>query len=335
MHIGFHLTPLWSPTDRRPTQILDEAIEVVHAASTMGYEWVSIGQHWVSHPTVWPQPFPFLARIAPETGQMRLKTSMLLLPIENPVEVAENVATLDHLCHGRLSVGVAVGYREVELEAVGLTRKDRARKMEESIELMKQLWSGEAVTFAGKYTSVTGARMGFRPFQLPHPPIEMAAQSEPATRRAARIADGVLFGPQDSWAAVAHLAGVYRDERKAQSSDDVGFLGASRSLIVGTSKEDAKARAEAYLERTFAMYKNWAMQESSMVPLQLDSSIPLDDWTVNGSPADCVEILKRAEQEVGLNAVGFTIYSLPRSPQERIEYLQMIAEEIVAKVAEP
>jgi len=333
MHIGFHLTPLWSPTDRSPTQILDEAIQVVHAASSMGYEWVSIGQHWLSHPTVWPQPFPLLARLAPETGQMRLKTSMILLPILNPVEVAENVVTLDHLCHGRLTVGVAVGYREVELVAAGLTRKDRSRKLEESIALMKQLWSGEEVTFQGRYTSVTRGRMGFRPFQLPHPPIEMAAQSEPATRRAARIANGVLFGPQDAWADVARLAGVYRAERQAQGSDDLGFLGASRSLIVGTSKEDAAARAAAYLERTYAMYRTWEMQEPGMVPLQLDSSISLDDWTVHGSPADCVETLLRAQHEIGLNAVGFTIYSLPRSPQERIEYLQMIAEEIVAKVA--
>ena len=68
MQIGFHLTPFWSPTDRNPSQILDEAIEVIHAASTMGFEWVSIGQHWVSHPTVWPQPFPFLARITPPQG---------------------------------------------------------------------------------------------------------------------------------------------------------------------------------------------------------------------------------------------------------------------------
>ena len=71
MQLGFHLTPFWSPTDRSPTQILDEAIEVIAAASGMGFDWVSMGQHWLSHPTVWPAPYPFLARIAPETGSMR------------------------------------------------------------------------------------------------------------------------------------------------------------------------------------------------------------------------------------------------------------------------
>ena len=335
MRIGFHLTPFWSPTDRSPTQILDEAIEVVGAASKMGYGWVSIGHHWLSHPTVWPQPFPMLARLAPETGDMLLKTSVLLAPIMNPVDVAENVATLDHICHGRFVLGMSVGYREKELAAVGLTRKDRGAKLEESIHLLKQLWSGETVTFEGRYTKVMEGRMGFRPYQQPHPPIELGAQSDAATKRAARIADGVFFGPQASWADVKRLAGVYRAEREARWHANLGILGSSRSLLVGKSKEDAAARARAYLDKTFNMYKTWEMQEPGMVGLQLDQSISLDDWTVHGSPADCVETLLRARDEIGLTAVGFTIYSLPPSPQERIEYLQMIAEEIVAKVAEP
>src|SRR6266536_1738958 len=200
MRLGFHLTPFWSPTDRPPHQILDETIEVVAAASKMGFDWVSIGQHWISYPTVWPQPVPFLARIAPETGSMQLKTSVLLVPLLNPVDVAETIATLDHLCHGRLVLGVSVGYREQELD------------------------------------------------------------------------------------------------------------------------------------KTFAMYDTWRMQEAGMVPLQLDSRIGLDDWTIHGSSKDCVETLLHARDEYGLDAIGFTIYSLPRSPHARIEYLQQIAEEIVAPV---
>jgi len=68
----------------------------------MGYAWVSAPHHWLAHPTAWPQPYPLLARLAPESGTMRLKTSVLLLPLLNPVEVAENIATLDHITHGRL-----------------------------------------------------------------------------------------------------------------------------------------------------------------------------------------------------------------------------------------
>ena len=333
MQIGFHLTPFWSPTDRTPTQIIDEAIEVIRAASTMGFAWVSMGHHWLSHPTIWPQPYPLIARLAPETGSMQIKTSVLLLPLLNPLEVAENVATLDHITHGRLLLGVAIGYREQELETIGLTRKDRAPKLEESIGLMKRLWAGEEVTFTGKYTKVTRGRMGFTPYQKPHPPIEMGAQSEGATRRAARITDGVFFGPQVAWTDLKKLADLYRQTRREAGHADMGILGASRSLMVGKSKEDATQTARQYLEKTFHMYRTWEMQESSGVQLQLGFEHGLDNWTVHGSPKDCVETLLRARDEAGLNRVGFTIYSLPRPPQARIEYLQMIAEEIVRKVA--
>lgn len=331
MRIGFHLTPFWSPADRSPTRILDEAIAVVAAASRMGYAWVSIGQHWLSHPTVWPQPLPMLARLAPETGAMRLKTSVLLLPILNPVEVAESVATLDHITHGRLDVGVAIGYREAELVAAGLTRADRVPKLEESLHLMKRLWRGETVTFEGRYTRVEGGRLGFAPCQSPHPPLEMGAQSEGAARRAARLTDGVFFGPQLGWADVGRFAAVFREERAAAGLATPGFVGASRSLIVGASKETAAAAARGYLDRTFTMYRTWRMQEEAMGRLRLGFEGSLDDWTIHGSPADCVETLERA-RALGLERIGFTIYSLPPDVQARIDYLQMIAERIVAPV---
>jgi len=328
MKIGFHLTPFWSPPDRGATRIIDEAIEVVAAASRMGFAWVSVGQHWISYPTVWPQPFPILARLAPETGRMRLKTSVLLLPIVNAVEAAENIATLDHITHGRLDVGVAIGYRERELEAAGLARKDRVPKLEESLTLMKRLWTGEEITFDGTYTRVTQGRLGFTPYQTPHPPLEMGAQSDGATRRAARLTDGVFFGPQVAWRDIGRLSKTFREARSEAAAPSPGSIGASRSLIVAADKAAALAAAREYLEKTFAMYRKWEMQESTMVPLQLSFDTALDDWTVNGAPANCVETLARA-REMGLDKIGFTIYSLPREVRARIDYLQMIAEEVL------
>ena len=330
MKIGFHLTSFWSPTDRAPAAIIDEAVQVVSAAAGMGFAWVSMGHHWISHPTVWPQPMPMLARLAPETGAMRMKTSMLLLPLLNPVDVAENAATLDHITHGRLDLGVAIGYRETELAAAGLTRKDRVPKLEESLALMKQLWRGEAVSFDGVYTKVTGARLGFLPCQRPHPPLEMGAQSVGATRRAARLVDAVFFGPQVAWDDVKRLVSVYREARIPLGTPGVAF--ASRSLIVGADKEAARTAARAYLERTFAMYRGWEMQEPTMVPLQLGFDTSLDDWTINGSPAECLETIERAHA-MGLDGLGLTIYSLPREAAARIDYLRMIADTLVRPAA--
>jgi hypothetical protein len=97
---------------------------------------------------------------------------------------------------------------------------------------------------------------------------------------------------------------------------------------VGSSKEAAAASAREYLERTFGMYRAWDMQEGTMVPLQLNFDAALEDWTVHGSPSDCVEVLIRA-QEMGLDKVGFSIYSLPGPVEARLDYMQMIAEHIL------
>jgi alkanesulfonate monooxygenase SsuD/methylene tetrahydromethanopterin reductase-like flavin-dependent oxidoreductase (luciferase family) len=333
MQLGFHLTPFFSPPERSATQILDEVITVVRAASSMGYAWVSTPHHWLSYPTVWPQPYPLVARLAPEIGAMRIKTSVLLLPLLNAVDVAENIATLDHLTHGRLTLGVAIGYREEELQVLGLTRRDRVPKFEESLQVMKRLWAGEEVTFTGKYVTLHRARLGFGPYQLPHPPIEVGAQSPGAVRRAARLADGIFLGPQVAWRDLRELVDMYTQERQQAGHQTVGIVGASRSLIVGRNKHDAASKAHDYVAKTFANYQRWHMQERTMVPLQLDFASGLDAWTIHGSPQDCVETILQARDEIGLEYIGFTIYSLPVEVQARIDYLQMIAEDIVAQVA--
>ena len=95
MQIGIHLTPFFSPIDRPPTQVIDEVVAITQRVSQLGFAWISAPHHWAAYPTLWPQPFPLLARLAPETGAMRLMTLVVLLPLLNPVAVAEEVATLD------------------------------------------------------------------------------------------------------------------------------------------------------------------------------------------------------------------------------------------------
>jgi alkanesulfonate monooxygenase SsuD/methylene tetrahydromethanopterin reductase-like flavin-dependent oxidoreductase (luciferase family) len=263
---------------------------------------------------------------------MRLMTLVVLLPLVNPVETAETAATVDMISHGRLTLGVAIGYRQAELEAVGLTRKDRVPKLEESLALMKQLWSGEEVHFAGRYCQVNGLRMGLTPVQKPHPPIVMGCQSERATARAARLTDGVFWGPQVGWGDIVTLLAVYRRARQESGNPSPGMLGASRALLLGNSREDAARVGRAYLERTFANYRTWEMQESTMVPLALSFERPLGDWTVHGSSQDCVETLLRARDEIGLTDISLTIYNLPRELNARLDYLDRVAEEICRKV---
>jgi alkanesulfonate monooxygenase SsuD/methylene tetrahydromethanopterin reductase-like flavin-dependent oxidoreductase (luciferase family) len=161
----------------------------------------------------------------------------------------------------------------------------------------------------------------------------MGCQSERATARAARLTDGVFFGPQVNWTDIGNLVATYRQARIDAGLSALGVLGASRALLLGRDQEDAARVGRTYLERTFANYQAWSMQEATMVPLALSFDRPLQDWTVHGSTADCVETLLRAREEMGLTHISLTMYNLPRELPARLDYLQRVAEEILRKVA--
>lgn len=331
MKIGVHLTPFFGPGGRSPAEVIDEALSVGRRVDEIGLDWVSVPHHWAAHPVVWPQPFPLLAGLARETRSARLMSLMVLLPLLNAVDVAENVATIDQMSGGRFTLGAAIGFREVELQATNLTRKDRVPKLEESIEVMKRLWGGEEVSFEGRYGTLTGMRTALVPAQKPHPPIILGAQSEAATRRAARIADGVYLGPQVTWKGLHHLVAVYRAARKEAGHTDMGIIGAGRVVLLGRDKEDAARLTRPKLEALFANYQKWDMKENGMVPIALSFDTPLDDWTVCGSADDCSSRLVWMAQECGITHVGLNIYSLPAGLSGRLEHVERIAGDVVTR----
>ena len=331
MEFGLYLRSFMSDRTRPLYEQIEEVVEVCHVARDAGFAAVSVPQHWVSYPTVWPQPFSTLARLAPETGSMRLMTGIVLLPLHNPVQIAEDAATLDHISRGRFVLGVGLGYREAELEAVGAGRKDRAPRLTESIELMKRLWTGEEVTYEGRYWTVHGARMAFRPVQEPHPPIWMAGQSEGAMRRAARIADSCFLGPQVGFADVGRLVGLYRTERIEQGRGH-GAAAVARAVSLADSRSAAVAEARTAAESSYRMYSEWDMQEDSMVRINISSASEVSDWAVAGTADECLERFAMLRDEVGVDFVVTTLLNLPKELAARKEHVQRFAEAVVQRM---
>src|SRR5258705_11563956 len=99
---------------------------------------------------------------------MDLVTGVLVTPLLNPVQVAEDVATLDHICRGRLIFGIGLGYRREEFEAAGSTMSERVPRVEGGLALMKSLWAGDEGTHHGRFYRITGARATARPDPRPH-----------------------------------------------------------------------------------------------------------------------------------------------------------------------
>jgi alkanesulfonate monooxygenase SsuD/methylene tetrahydromethanopterin reductase-like flavin-dependent oxidoreductase (luciferase family) len=332
MDVALNLRDFLEDPHRPLYEQVDEAVEIARCAFDWGFAAIYLPQHFISHPTVWPQPLPVLARLIPEAPQVKLVTGILLLPFLNPVDVAEQVATMDHLCKGRFVLGVGLGYRQAELEAFGTNRGERLSRFREALHLLKLLWTGQEVTFEGRHWRVHGARMAVLPVQKPHPPIWIASHSVRATRRAAALGDGCLLGPQAGWSDMARLAALYWEALAEVGTGASGRLGAHRCIAVASDWETAIREARAAGERKAAMYGGWSMQEATTVDLGLGRQRALADWAVVGSPTDCCETLSRLPQESGVTYVGLSFLNLPPGHQARLAYLQRVAEEILQRL---
>jgi probable F420-dependent oxidoreductase len=161
------------------------------------FESLDVDSLWVSDRLVSSaltlEPITFLSFIAGRLHNMKLGTSTLVLPTRNPIVLAKELATLDFLSQGRLFPAIGLGGEESkDLQAVGISKKERAGRADEMIILMRRLWTEANVTFAGKYFTVEDATIMPRPWQKKGPPIWIGGRSEAALRRTGRLGDGWL-----------------------------------------------------------------------------------------------------------------------------------------------
>lgn len=277
------------------------------------------------------QPLVTMARLAPAAGTLRMATQVLLLPLLNAADVAYNVVTLDHICEGRLDLGIGIAYHLKELEVGSITRQDRVPKFEESLELMRKLWTGEEVHHQGRYFNMDGIRMGLTPYQEPHPPIWMAAHSHGAAARAGRISDGIVVGPQVDHNDVKALVQTFRREWQAVHTEPPTRMGAWRPILIGADPKDALEQARKSGLLTFRRYHEGAMQERSTVHLRLTLGADAPEWAILGNYRDCREGLTRCRDELGLTHVTCQFHNLPDELSARLEYLQGFGEEVIQK----
>ena len=184
-----------------------EHVEQVRLARAVGFSSVWASQHYLSDPFTYFQPIPTLARLAADARGMILGTGVLLLPLHHPVDVAEQLATLDVITDGRLVFGVGLGYRDVENRAFGHDPKDRVGRFVEGLEVVERLWSGEPISHEGRYFSLRSTRISMRPMQSPRPPVWLAADGDAGVRRAARLGDAWLMNPHAKSSASWRLHG--------------------------------------------------------------------------------------------------------------------------------
>lgn len=167
---------------------------VEHVAVPVGYEsaypYASSGKMPGPENSPIPDPLVWLTYAAAVTKTIRLATGILILPQRHPIYTAKEVATIDVLSGGRVTLGIGIGWLEEEFNALGVSFRDRAALTEESVQALRQLWGADAKPFAGEYFSWNALESNPKPIQPGGVPIVVGGHADGAARRAARVADG-------------------------------------------------------------------------------------------------------------------------------------------------
>lgn len=280
----------------------------------VGFDAVSAGEHVAFHgPT--PSAFINLAYVAGVAPNLRLLSAITLVPLYPVALLAKQAAMLDVVSKGRFDLGVGVGGEyPPEFEAVGVPHSERGARTDEALEILPKLWSGEEVTFEGRFTKLPGIRIDPPPVQRPHPPIWVAGRKQVAMRRAGRFAD--FWNPY-----------MYTPEMLADSIVEV------REAAVEAGREPDAVRAAIncfiHVDRDGAKARRVAAEAVGRVYEQ-DFTGQRSRYLVAGTPADCAEQLA---EHVEAGASG-AVFSLACGPDEATSVIRLTGEEVLPAVRE-
>lgn len=170
-------------------------VETACKAEEQGFDAVLVNDHIImdgsSRSAYWKNcydPLMVLSYLAACTSQIKLATSMLVMPYRNPIATAKMVATLDQMSGGRAIAGVGAGWSQAEYDALGVPYKERGARTNEYLELWKACWAPGETSFSGRYFSFEAMHVNPKPIQHPHPPIWIGGSSVASLHRAAKFA---------------------------------------------------------------------------------------------------------------------------------------------------
>jgi alkanesulfonate monooxygenase SsuD/methylene tetrahydromethanopterin reductase-like flavin-dependent oxidoreductase (luciferase family) len=334
MRFGLILTnqhPPGEPVGERFTDTIGQ----VRLARDLGFDLITFGQHFLLNEFQAMQPAIAAARLAAEAGTMRMGITIYLLPLLNPVAVAEEVASLDIVTGGRFIFGIGLGYREEEDNAFGLNPGERVRKLRAHLDAIEKLWAGEPVDFESPYCRLRGATMALRPLQQPRPPIWVAANNDKAVERAAEIGDTWIINPHATLATISRQMGLYRAALDRLGKPFPAELPMMREICVAENRDAAMRLARPSLEQKYRAYVAWGQQRA--LPSDDDMTQAFDellrDRFIMGSSEECADEVQRCISETGADTMIFRV-TWPGMPQEGIlQSLRLLGEQVRPRVS--
>jgi alkanesulfonate monooxygenase SsuD/methylene tetrahydromethanopterin reductase-like flavin-dependent oxidoreductase (luciferase family) len=303
MRFGIQLTSIYDAhTD--PRQQRREHEETVRLCEQVGFDLMSAGQHFLGTELRYFQPVPWLAHMSTHAPTMRTNTGIILLSMVNPVDIAEQMATLDVLTDGKAIFGVGLGYSAHEFAAFGVKPVTRVARFEEALALVRALWSGETVSFAGRFFTVENARPAVQPLQPGGLPVWIGGQASGAVRRAARLGDAWYAPPFPTHSELIELRKLFLKTREEHGLPTDGDFPVRRELLIApTAAAAMDAAVERYRVR-YETYRKWGLSGENVPSGQLVRE-EIESHFILGPAQECAEGLRRLADETGMTHFMF------------------------------
>ena len=324
--------PVQHPLEEPIADRFQEMVEMVRAVREAGFDHISAPQHYLASPFQYLQPVPLLSRLAAETGDMTLGTGIMLLALQNPIDVAENIATLDVITGGRFIFGVGLGYRDVEFDNFGVQRGTRLGRFLEALEVVKRLWTEENVTFEGKHFQIHEVTLTTRPLQRPRPPIVLAASNDKMIRRAARLGDAWAIAGHATFETVEKQVGVYREAlAEAGKEFPPRFFSQGKEMFIARDMETARRLALPHIATKYAAYAAWGQDE--VMPEGETFDQPIEELTkdrfIVGDPAHCIEQIEMYREKLQVQQMGFRLTWPGMSHRDVMQAIHLMGERVL------
>jgi len=237
---------------------IDEMIKITELARDLGFQGIFGIHHFLANMQT-PQPFQLLARLIPHSGDMDLGTCVYISTLTHPVQIAEELATLDQLSKGRVIFGAGIGYRNEEFDSFGITRSSRAPRFIEALEIIRGLWSDELFTYSGEHYKLRQQRSSVQPYKSHHIPYWIGANTPETIIRAAKIGDAWIASPnvKAKW-AIGNLASFCQErDSSSQPKTDQYDRPICREMFIADSDEEARAIVAPYLDAEYREYSKY------------------------------------------------------------------------------
>jgi len=309
-----------------PSALYRTTLDQIVRGEQLGWDDVWVSEHHFVEDDYLPSTLTMLAAIAARTSRVRIGTGILLLPLHDPVRVAEDAAVVDVLSGGRLELGFGAGYRVEELAAWRVAPEERGSRMNEAIPLIRRLFAGETLTHTGKHYQYGELSLRPRPVQ-PKVPIWIAGLTSPAVKRAARLADGFYgIGP------IRPFVDEFKREVEQRGGDPETREIASALMYLQVTREPERKWREAVPHMAYQvnLYAQWAAAAGQP---SFSPSATRADLEANGcfiaTPERACEIVERFVEENALTRLFSWTIPPGLPPEWSDEHVELMAREVI------